>query len=312
MLMLRFLAVRVGWALVTLFGVTLITFGVVFRIPADPAALLAGRSAGPEAVAAVRRKLQLDRPPPVQYAAYLGRLVRGDLGDSYAYGRPVAELIASRFPATALLAGLAWASWLAGGVAFGAWAARGRGSREAVLLTVSTLGVSTPTFWIGIVLLYLFASQLRWLPAGGQGTPAHLILPVVTLSVPGIAYYGRIAHQSLQGALAADYVRTARAKGLSARRVLWRHALPNAALPLVTLAGADLAALLGGVVFTEKVFDWQGLGQLAVGAVEQLDIPLILGIVLVSAALVVLLNLLVDLLYPLLDPRIRRLPGTEV
>jgi peptide/nickel transport system permease protein len=303
---LKRVAKRLGWAFVTLVGVTMITFGVVYRIPADPAALLAGRNASPETVAAIRRKLRLDQPVPVQYAEFVGRLAHGDLGKSYAYDRPVSDLIASRIPATLQLALAGWLCWLAGGTLAGVWAAaRPGGWREGWLLTVSILGVSTPTFWVGILLLYLFVSRLNWLPAGGMGTPRHLVLPVVALAVSGVSYYARLVHSSLAGTLREDYIRTARAKGLSERAILWRHALRNALLPLVTVAGADLASLLGGVVFTEKVFDWQGLGQLAVGAVEQLDIPLILGVVLVSAALVVAANLVVDLIYPLIDPRIR-------
>jgi len=299
------LAKRLLWAGVTLLGVTLLTFLVVYRMPADPATLLAGRNATPELLAAVRAKHQLDQPVPVQYLAYVGRLARGDLGRSYR-GEPVAQEIARRLPLTIQLALAGWLSWLVLGTLFGAWvAARPGPVREGTLLFFSILGVSTPTFWVGILLLYVFVSQLRMFPAGGSGTPQHLVLPVATLAVSGVAYYARLVHSGLGGALREDYVRTAVAKGAPGRTVLFRHALRNALLPLVTVAGSDLAALLGGVVFTESVFHWEGMGMLAVRAVGELDIPLILGVVLVSATFVVLANLLVDLIYPLLDPRVR-------
>ena len=302
--MVRFLLKRLFWALVTLAGVTAVTFVVVYRIPADPTALLAPPSASPQVRETIRRKLGLDRPLWEQYGAFLARLARGDLGESHS-SRPVSQIIARRLPATAQLALAGWTCWLVLGTLLGVWAAARRGpAREGALLLFSTLGVSTPTFWVGILLLYLFVSRLRMFPAGGSGTLHHLVLPVAALSVSGIAYYARLAHSSMTETLREDYVRTAAAKGVSPRAVVFRHALRNALLPLVTIAGTDLAALLGGVVFTESVFDWPGLGKEAVDAVNALDLPLVVGIVLVSATFVVLANLAVDLLYPLLDPRI--------
>jgi peptide/nickel transport system permease protein len=262
--------------------------------------------ARPEVVENIRKKLKLDRPVTEQYAHFLGGVLRGDLGESYATGQPVAEAIRHRLPTTAALAVAAWVCWLVVGTGIGVWAAaRPTRAREGLLLSFSILGVSTPTFWIGILLLYLFVSRMALFPAGGAGTPAHFVLPLVTLALPGIAYYSRLAHSGMMDTLAEPFVRTAVAKGAPPRVVLLRHALRNALLPLVTIAGADLATLLGGVVFTESVFDWPGLGRLAVDAVGQKDIPMIMGVVLVSAAFVVAANLLVDLLYPLLDPRIR-------
>ncbi len=298
---------RLGWAAVTIWGVSLLTFLVVFVVPGDPVAVLAPKGASPETRRAMRRELGLDRPVLVQYASYLGRLARGDLGRSYVTGEPVAAAIARRVPPTAVLALTGWMIWLAAGTALGVTAAvaAGRWPEQAVL-GFSILGTSLPTFWVGIVLLSLFASRLPWLPAGGYGTPAHLILPALTLGLSGAAAYSRLVHGSLLGVLGEDYVRTARAKGLDEYRVITRHALRNALLPLATLAGADLAALLGGVVFTESAFAWPGLGKLAVDAVLYLDIPMIMGTVLFSAAVVVGANLVVDLLYPLLDPRIIR------
>jgi peptide/nickel transport system permease protein len=304
--MLVYLAKRLGWAVVTLLGVTLLTFLVVYRIPADPAATLAGPTAPPEVVANIRAQLKLDRPVWAQFGDFVVRLSQGDLGQSYVRREPVAGAIARRLPATVQLAAAGWLCWLVLGTLIGLWAAARPGRlRESVLLLFSVIGVSTPTFWVGILLLYVFVSRLRMFPAGGTGTPAHLVLPAVTLAVSGVAYYARLAHSSLAETLQQDYIRTATAKGLAPGTILFRHALRNALLPLVTIAGTDLAALLGGVVFTEAVFGWRGMGQLAVEAVSLLDIPVIVGVVLVSATFVVLANLLVDLLYPLLDPRIR-------
>jgi peptide/nickel transport system permease protein len=304
--MLVYLLKRLGWAVVTLLGVTLLTFLVVYRIPADPAATLAGPSAPPEVVANIRAQLKLDRPVWAQFGDFVARLSHGDLGQSYVRREPVAKAIARRLPATVQLALAGWSCWLVLGTLIGLWAAARPGRvREGILLAFSVVGVSTPTFWVGILLLYVFVSRLRMFPAGGTGTPAHLVLPAVTLAVSGVAYYARLAHSSLTETLRQDYIRTATAKGLAPGAILFRHALRNALLPLVTIAGTDLAALLGGVVFTEAVFGWRGMGQLAVEAVSLLDIPVIVGVVLVSATFVVLANLLVDLLYPLLDPRIR-------
>ena len=305
--MIRYLVKRIVWALITLVGVTLVTFVVVYRIPADPALTLAGPTAlaHPEVVQNIRHKLKLDRPAWEQYTGFLGGLLHGDLGESYATGQPVGEAIAHRLPATIELAVIGWLCWLVLGTLLGVWvAARPTRLREGALLLFSIVGVSTPTFWVGIVLLYLFVARAHLFPAGGAGTPAHLVLPVATLAVSGVAYYARLAHSGMAETLREPYVRTAVAKGVPPRDLLFRHALRNALLPLVTIAGADLAALLGGVVFTETVFDWPGMGRLAVDAVGQKDVPMIVGVVLVSAAFVVLANVAVDLLYPLLDPRI--------
>jgi peptide/nickel transport system permease protein len=321
--MIAYLVRRVLWAVAILVGVSFLTFCVAFLVPADPARTLAGPRASPETLASIRRELGLDQPVPVQYARYLGRAARGDFGRSYVTGETVAEALWARLPATALLAGSAWVCWLVFGIGVallvtprggsGDGETKGRKGgrwgtadtwREGALLAFSILGTSIPTFWLGIVLLYLFAARWRLLPDAGYGTPAHLVLPVVTLTVYGAAYYARLTHANLREVLDQEYIRTARAKGLSERRVLLRHALGNALLPLVTVAGVDLAALLGGVVFTESVFAWPGIGQLAVQSVFTLDIPMILGTVLLSAVFVVLANLVVDLLYPLLDPRI--------
>jgi peptide/nickel transport system permease protein len=301
----RYLLRRLGWAVVTLWGVSVLAFLAVFVVPGDPAAVLAPKGASPELRTAIRRELGLDRPVAVQYLRYASRALRGDLGRSYVTGEAVSAAMARRLPPTALLALSGWLIWLLAGTALGTLAAVAPGRwPERVVLGFGVLGASLPTFWVGIVLLALFASRLPWLPAGGYGTPSHLVLPTLTLGLSGAAVYSRLVHSSLRGVLGEDYIRTARAKGLPERAVVLRHALRNALLPLATLAGADLAALLGGVVFTESVFAWPGIGQLAVQAVLNLDVPMIMGTVLFSATAVVVANLVVDILYPRLDPRI--------
>ena len=208
--------------------------------------------------------------------------------------------------ATLALAATGLLSWVVFGIAFGTLVAWRRSrAGNAGLLAFSILGASVPTFWIGVLFLWLFGVQLRWFPVGGYGSWRHLVLPTLTLAVSGVATYARLAHAHLEAALQQDYLRTARAKGLPERRVMLRHALPNALLPLVTLAGSDLAVLIGGVVFTESVFNWPGIGRLAVERMSSLDIPVLMGIVLVTASTVVIVNLVLDLIYPLLDPRIR-------
>lgn len=305
--MLSYLLKRILWACVTLFGVTLLTFLVVYRIPADPAALLAGPRADPQVIANIRHAYHLDRPVWEQYGEFVVRLGHGDLGRSISRDQPVVEAIRERLPNTVQLALVGWTLWLVLGTLLGvAVAGKPTPFREGALLAFSIAGVSTPTFWVGILLLYVFVTRLAWFPAGGSGTLRHLVLPATALAMTGVAYYARLAHSSMTDTLREDYVRTAVAKGMPRYRVIFNHALRNALLPLVTIAGADLASLLGGVVFTESVFDWKGMGKLAVEAVNAVDIPLIVGVVLVSASLVVVANLLVDLLYPLLDPRIRR------
>lgn len=305
--MLTYLIKRLLWAGVTLLGVTLLAFVVVYRIPADPAALLAGPRAEPEVIARIRQAHRLDRPVGVQYGDFLVRLAQGDMGRSISRDQPVADAIRERLPNTILLALTGWSLWLILGTLIGVVvAARPTPAREGALLLFSIAGVSTPTFWVGILLLYVFVSRLAWLPAGGSGTLRHLLLPAAALALSGVAYYARLAHSTMTETLRQDYIRTAVAKGLSPHRIIYGHALRNALLPLVTIAGADLATLLGGVVFTESVFDWKGMGKLAVEAVNAVDIPLILGVVLVSASVVVVANLLVDLLYPMVDPRIGR------
>jgi peptide/nickel transport system permease protein len=305
--MTAFLLRRVLRALSTLLGTTLVLFLLVRVVPADPAVSIAGPKADPETLAAIRKDLGLDRSLAVQYGTYLAQIARGDLGRSYLTGRRVSDVIAERLPATALLALTSLGIGFLFGLVTGIVTAARHGSRIDLAVLLGTLiGLSIPTFWIGNLLIYLFGYRLRLLPLGGYGTLAHLLLPALTLALVEFFFYARFVHTNVAGTLASDYVRTARAKGVGPARLYFRHALRNALIPIVTLLGLDVAALMSGVVLTETVFNWPGLGRLAVQAVFSLDIPVVAGTMLFSATLVLAANLAVDLLYGAIDPRVRR------
>ncbi len=304
--MLAYLVRRIVFGAAVLVGTSVITFAIAFVVPADPAVAMAGAKADPQTLATIRSEMGLDQPLYVQYARYFDRAIHGDLGRSYIRRESVTRLIADRFPATAVLAGAAMAVSLMLGIAMGAIAAAYRGrAADNILLVISLALVSIPVFWLGTMLLIAVAATIRSFPLGGYSGATSLVLPTLTLALGSAGYYSRVLHTSLSDAFDQDYVRTARGKGLSRVRVMLKHAMANALLPLVTLAGLDLAGLLSGVVLTETVFNWPGIGRLAAEAIFNLDIPVIMGTVLFSALLIVVVNLLVDLLYAWLDPRIR-------
>ena len=304
--MIVYIIRRIVYGAAVLLGTSIITFIIAFVIPADPAVAMAGAKADPQTLATIRHQLGLDLPLYMQYAHYLGRALHGDLGRSYIRRSGVMQLILSRFPATALLAVSAMAWSLVLGIPMGMIAAARRGRiTDNLLLVISLALISIPVFWLGTMLLIAGGLYLHSFPLGGFDGLRSLVLPTIALALGSAGYYSRILHTNLIDALEQDYIRTARGKGLSARRALACHAMANAMLPLVTLAGLDLAGLLSGVVLTETVFNWPGIGRLAYEAVFNLDIPLIMGTVLFSAFLVVVANLIVDLLYAWLDPRIR-------
>ncbi len=304
--MKRYIVRRLLWLPVVLWGIATLVFFVLFAIPGDPARLMAGQHADEAALQAVRARLHLDRPLPERYAAYLGRLARGDLGESYRQRRPVSELIAERFPATALLAvtAVTLASIIGVGAGLAA-AARPRSLVDAVAMGLALLGVSMPVFWLGMLLILLFAAGLRWFPVGGYGGVSHLVLPAVTLAAVSAGTIARMTRSSVLENVSRGYVQAARARGLSRRQAILRHAFPNALLPIVTVIGLDLAGLLGGAVATETVFSWPGLGRAIMDAVRARDVPVVEGGVLFLAAVFVVTNLVVDLLYAVLDPRVR-------
>ncbi len=266
---------------------------------------MAGAKADPQTLSLIRSQLGLDQPIYVQYLRYLGRAIRGDLGRSYIRRENVTRLILERFPATLILAVTAMVLALVLALLMGVLSAAYHDrATDRLLLFVSLTLISLPVFWLGTVMLIGAAATLRSFPLGGFDGWRSLILPALTLALGLAGYYARILHTNLTEAMEQDYVRTARSKGLSWLGALFKHALANAVLPLVTLAGLDLAGLLSGVVLTETVFDWPGIGRLAFDAIFNLDIPLIMGTVLFAAFLIVVANLVVDLLYAWLDPRI--------
>ena len=297
---------RIGESLLILLGISLVTFTLLSLVPADPARQIAGRSATAETVANIRAQLGLDQPFHIQYFRYLGNLLQGDLGRSYLQRTEVSELIAARMPATLLLMGAAILAELIMGLTIGAVAALKRNSAvDQSLMVFSFVTISAPQFVVGILLLYVFAVQLGWFPIGGYGTFAHLVLPALTIGLLGTGWYSRMMRSSMIDVLAQDYVRTARAKGLGKLRIILRHVAPNAILPIIAMIGIDIGLFMSGIVVVESVFGWPGIGQLAWQAIQRVDIPIIMGVTLVSAFFIVLGNLLADLIAPLVDPRIK-------
>jgi peptide/nickel transport system permease protein len=297
---------RLAWTVLVVWFVVTATFAMTTLIPADPARALLGPHATPDAIERVRAHYCLDQGFFGQYACYLDHIVHLDLGESYRSKRAVTSIIAARIWPTAQLALAAIFLQLVIGVPLGILAAirRNRWPDHAANL-LGLVGQSAPTFFVGTLLLYLFAYRFGWFPIGGYGGLSHLVLPAATLAAGGIAYYSRVVRSDLVDALGEDYIRTARAKGLSEHRVVMKHALRNALGPLVTLIGLDLGVLLGGAVVTEYIFAWPGLGREILQAILDIDLPLILGVVLVSAIAIAVANLLVDLVYLWLDPRLR-------
>jgi len=304
--MIAYLGRRIVQSVLILLGISIITFALLYLLPADPVRQIAGRSATPATVESIRRQLGLDQPFLVQYGRYLANLLHGDLGRSYIQRSEVSQLIISRLPATLLLMVGAIVCELLIGLTMGLVAAVRRGSRtDNSLMLASFVGVSAPQFVVGLLLLYVFAVRLGWFPIGGYGTFRHLVLPSLTVGIMGAGWYARMMRSSMVDVLHQDYIRTARAKGLGRLKVLVGHALPNAILPIVAMVGIDIGILMGGIVVVESVFGWPGIGQLVWQAIQRVDIPIIMGVTLVSALAIVLGNLFADLVAPFIDPRIK-------
>lgn len=304
--MVRYIFGRILIGIPILFLVITLVFFAFRLIPGDAARIIAGDEAPIERVEQIRRDLGLDRPAIVQYGAYLADLARGDLGTSFSSRRPVATEIGSRYWNTFSLALAAITVATVVGIAMGVISALFRGRWPDHLVTVTALlGISIPVFWLGLLLMQLFAVELGWLPAAGYGTWKHFVMPTITLSVFSIAFITRMTRSSLLETIQQDYVRTARAKGVRERLVLFMHSLRNALLPVTIVVGLRFGYMVGGAVITEEVFAWPGLGRLLILSVAQRDIPLVQGLLLVFATSFVVVNLIVDVLYAFLDPRIR-------
>jgi peptide/nickel transport system permease protein len=302
---LRTVAGKVLTAVIVLFFVATAAFFLV-RLSGDPVKLILPPDATAQQESTLRASLGLDRPLLTQYLDYLGGLPRLHLGTSLVYDQPVADVLLARVPATLELAGAALLLALLIAIPAGTFAALRRGrAGDTGVMTGVLVGQSTPAFWVGILLILVFAVRLQVLPASGYGGFEHLVLPAVTLAVYSVAVIARLLRTSLIDVLGADYIRTARAKGLGTGGVVLAHGLRNAALPVVTVVGLEVGSLLGGAILTEQVFSWPGLGRLTVEAIQNRDFPLVQAAVLFFAATFVVVNLLVDLSYTLLDPRVR-------
>jgi peptide/nickel transport system permease protein len=301
-----YLAGRVLLLLPVLLGVSLVSFGLLQLVPGDPALILAGEEATEEVLARIRQEYGLNRPLPVQFLSYLRHAASGDLGISIQSRQPVATLLAQRFPFTLKLACLAILVSATLGVIAGVIAATRRNSMlDLTALLGSLVGISLPIFWLGLLAILLFSVKLRWLPAGGSGTLAHLILPALVLGAASSAVIARTTRASMLEVLRQDYVRTARAKGVEERLVVYRHALKNAMIPILTVFGLEFGYNLGGAVLTETVFSLPGAGRLIVEGIFARDYPVVQGALLVVATTFVLVNLLTDIAYAFFDPRIR-------
>lgn len=300
-----------------LLGISVVVFAIIQAAPGGPETMLlqSGRMVDPAAVEAYRVRLGLDQPVPVQYARWLGAAAQGDLGVSFTSGRPVARVILERLPATVELMGTSFLlaavlALLVGVVS----AVRQYSWFDHVGTGLSFTGIAMPVFWFGLILQLVFAVQLGWLPVSGRRTVGvssildharHLVLPALVLSLRYVAGWSRYLRSSMLGALRSDYIRTARAKGLSERQVVWGHALRNAMVPVVSVMALDTAGLFSGAIITEVVFAWPGIGRLFVVSMEQRDYPVLMGVLLMGSLMVILFNLLADLVYGWLDPRIR-------
>ncbi|ACZ40827.1 nickel ABC transporter permease [Sphaerobacter thermophilus] len=305
--MLRYIAVRLISAIPVVFGVTLAVFFMVRLVPGDPVDIMFGNQARPtpEQRAAMRKQLGLDLPIHKQYVKFISDALRGDLGRSFRSKRPVMQEILIRLPNTLKLTAASLAVAVVIGTVTGVLAATFKGSWiDNVSMVSAVLGVSIPGFWLGLMLILLFSVRLGWLPVSGTGTWKHLVLPAFTLGLLSSAILARLTRASMLEALSGDYVRTARAKGLREWWVVIRHALRNALIPIVTMLGLQIGGLLSGAFIIEAVFGYSGIGLLAVGALQTRDFPLIQGIVLMVSLIYVGVNLLVDIIYAAIDPRI--------
>lgn len=303
--MSRFLLARLALLLPTLLGVLAVTFLLLYVAPGDPVQAMIGERSDSATIARLRARLHLDDPLPVQFAHYVAGVARGDLGTSYITNRPILGDLLQRFPATLQLAGAAMLFAAVTGIALGiagAWRPDGWIDRAGAL--TAYLGVSFPVYWVGLLLILLFAVALRWLPPSGARGPEYVILPALALGMRSVAIVSRMTRAAMQEVLASDFVRTARAKGLGEGRVVLGHAFRNALLPVLTVLGLDFGSYLTGSILTETIFSWPGVGRYVLTAIDKRDLPAIQGSILFLSLVFVLVNLLTDMLYARVDPRV--------
>ena len=297
---------RLLLAIPTLAGVLIVVFLLLYVAPGDPVLQMVGERADPATIARLRAELRLDDPLPAQFAHYAGGVIRGDLGNSYITRRPILRDILERFPNTLLLAGAAMLLASIIGISLGILSARHPGGWvDRASLGVAYVGISFPVYWVGLILILLFAVTLRWLPASGFGSWEYLILPALALGSRSIAFLARVTRSSMLETLGSDFVRTARAKGVRERGVVLHHALRNALIPVITVLGLDFGYYLTGSILTETIFSWPGIGRYVVNAIARRDLPAIQGSVLFLSIVFVLVNLITDLAYAKADPRVK-------
>jgi ABC-type dipeptide/oligopeptide/nickel transport system permease component len=293
-------------AIPTLFGVAVVTFLLLFVAPGDPVLQMVGERADPETITRLRAELRLDDPLHTRFLHYAGGLLKGDLGQSYTTGRPISQDLMERFPKTLLLAGAAMFLAATIGITVGVITARfPNGWFDRLTLAGTYLGISFPVYWVGLVLILIFAVMLRWFPPSGYGGPEFLVLPALALGSRSIAFLARVTRSAMLEVLSSDYVRTARAKGAGQFRVVVIHGLRNALIPVVTVLGLDFGSYLTGSILTETIFSWPGVGRYVVNAIARRDLPAIQGTVLFLSVVFVTVNLVTDLVYAKVDPRVR-------
>jgi ABC-type dipeptide/oligopeptide/nickel transport system permease component len=301
----RFLLRRFLFLLPTLLGVLLVTFLLLYVAPGDPVQAMVGERADPETLARLRAELHLDDPLHQQFFHYVGGVLRGDLGTSYITRRPILRDLLQRFPATLRLAGAAMLFAALSGISIGIYGAWRPGTfLDRVAAFGAYLGISFPVYWVGLILILIFAVNLRWLPPSGSGGLVYLILPALTLGMRSVAFLSRMTRAAMQEVLHSDFVRTARAKGLLETRVVLSHGLRNALLPVLTVLGLDFGSYLTGSILTETIFSWPGVGRYVLTAIDKRDLPAIQGSILFLSLVFVMVNLITDVLYARVDPRV--------
>jgi ABC-type dipeptide/oligopeptide/nickel transport system permease component len=302
----RYLLLRLTLLAPTLLGVLLVSFLLLYVAPGDPVQAMVGERSDPATLARLRAELHLDDPLPVRFVRYVSRVIQGDLGTSYITRRPIVNDLLQRFPATLRLAGAAMLFAAVTGISLGIYGAWRPGSWPDRVATLGAyLGISFPVYWVGLILILLFAVTFRWLPPSGSGGLAYLVLPAVTLGMRSVAFLSRITRDAMQEVLASDFIRTARAKGLGEQSVVLGHAFRNALIPVVTVLGLDFGSYLTGSILTETIFSWPGVGRYVLTAIDKRDLPAIQGSILFLSLVFVMVNLMTDVMYAVVDRRVR-------